>query len=739
MRILQLVTKRQYRGAEVFAANLSEELIGFGHEIIFAGLYKNDKDVLTVENARNIDLTDELTSSFSFQLLHNIINLIKFSKPDVVQCNGSDTLKYMVAASYFIPKTPIVYRNISMISEWISNKPKKLLYNNLFKRVSHVSSVGEEAIADLIKTFNYPVNQTSVIRRGIPNREIDQENARLNLQNQFNLESDAKIVMHIGNFSPEKNHIFLLDIFSGIKINHPSIKLVLVGNGVLYETIEEEVVKRQLEDTVFLTGFRKDIPELLAASDLFVLCSKVEGVPGVILEAAVQKKPSISTNVGGVKEVLESNKTGFIIDDFNKQDFISKIIKLSTDDKLRKSLGENACSLVSKEFNPIKNARKFEKLYADLSGSKITKNYDEKKKLRILQIIQKKQFRGAEIFCCQLTNHLIDLGNEVEIISIYEGDVNLPFSKEIKSLSGSKSIRFFDISGWRKLAKLIEEFNPDIIQANAADTLKYTVFSKLIFGWNVPIVYRNASASSYYIKNSITRKLNSYLLEHVDLIISVSQASKRDLNQTFSFTTSKSVVIPIGINPFEKVLDWNSAENSKEKDYSILHVGSFTSEKNHLGLLEIFRRVLKSVPNAKLHLVGLGPLKQNIEERVKKMELETSVIFYGGVDNPLDYISRSNVLVLPSKIEGLPGVLLEAMYCKTPVIAYDVGGVSEIVSPETGILINQDDEIGFAEAVVETLKTQDSIRIEAAYKFVKANFMNREIAQQFLKAYKSIL
>lgn len=134
MRILQLVTKRQYRGAEVFAANLSSELLILGHEIIFAGLYKNNNEILTVDNALNIDLALKKEGFLSLKLIKNLVRLIKTTKPDVIQCNGSDTLKYMVAASYFLPEVPILYRNISMISEWVDNTSKKVLYRNLFKK-----------------------------------------------------------------------------------------------------------------------------------------------------------------------------------------------------------------------------------------------------------------------------------------------------------------------------------------------------------------------------------------------------------------------------------------------------------------------------------------------------------------------------------------------------------------------------------------------------------------------------
>ena len=370
MKILHLVTKRQYRGAEVFAANLSAELIKLGHEIVFAGLYENHKDVLHVPGAQNIDLTGSKTKFFSPVVVKKIVTLIKKTEPDVVQCNGSDTLKYMVAASYFVPKVPILYRNISMISRWLIKKPNRLLYQFFFRRVSHVSSVGKKAVDDFVLTCNYPKERTSVIRRGIPFEEIKEEQAREQLLSQVGLEKEDRIVMHIGNFSPEKNHLFLLDIFSDFQKTHPEVKLICVGDGILFDTIKDEVRNRGLERTVYLLGFRKDIPQLLAAADCFVLSSLVEGVPGVVLEAAIQKKPTVATNVGGVGEVLENGKTGFIINDFSQNHFSGKLVELLSDQRLRKELGENAYRLAMEEYNPGKNAKKFEDLYYSLMEEK---------------------------------------------------------------------------------------------------------------------------------------------------------------------------------------------------------------------------------------------------------------------------------------------------------------------------------------------------------------------------------
>lgn len=351
--------------------------------------------------------------------------------------------------------------------------------------------------------------------------------------------------------------------------------------------------------------------------------------------------------------------------------------------------------------------------------------------MRILQIIQKKQYRGAEIFASQLSNHLIDQGHIVEMVSIYDGDAILPFKNKICSLSSEESHRYFDLAAWRKLRDVILEFKPDVVQANAADTLKYAVFSKLIFKWTQPIFYRNASTSSFYIKSKFSKIINGYLLKKVDQIISVSNASKDDLNGLFPFTTSKTIVIPIGIELTQEVP--NQFDNER---INIIHVGSFTREKNHEGLIQIFKQIRAHKENCYLHLLGEGPLRNLIEKKVNDMGLHDYVFFHEGVKNPLSYISGADILVLPSNIEGLPAVILEAMYSKTPVVANDVGGISEVLSDSTGSLIQKDDYLGFAQTVINKLNKPDSMQINNAFDLVNNKFLNNMIAEKFIKAYK---
>lgn len=358
--------------------------------------------------------------------------------------------------------------------------------------------------------------------------------------------------------------------------------------------------------------------------------------------------------------------------------------------------------------------------------------------MTILQLIQKPQLRGAEMFASQLSNELVQMGHTVLVVALFPGESTLPINATFIPLNRPQNKRWNDFEGWKALAKLIKEYKVDVVQCNAGDTLKFAVFSQLLNGWKTPIIARNASMVSAYIKNPVIKLLNRWMYSRTKAIISVSQLAANDLNQLFPETESKTTVIPIGINlqSFTPVA-W---KNASPTAFQIVHVGGFSFEKNHHGLLSIFEQWLKRCPDSHLHLIGDGPMRAEIEQAVATKKLTDKISFYGFSKDALHYMHQADVVILPSIIEGLPGVVLEAMYAKTPVIAYNVGGISEVIqNGATGYLVEKGDEQGFVEAL-EKVKNEGKTAhyVKNAYELIVKKFNNTYLAQQFETVYKAL-
>jgi len=104
------------------------------------------------------------------------------------------------------------------------------------------------------------------------------------------------------------------------------------------------------------------------------------------------------------------------------------------------------------------------------------------------------------MFASQLATHMNQQGHEAILVFVFPGTAALPFNGKMLHLDGNAKNRLWDVKAWKKLARIIQEEKPDIIQANAGDTLKYAAFSKMLYRWKQPIVFRNASTISLYIK-----------------------------------------------------------------------------------------------------------------------------------------------------------------------------------------------------------------------------------------------
>ena len=133
------------------------------------------------------------------------------------------------------------------------------------------------------------------------------EAAREKIRNEFSL--DGKLVVgHVGRFSRQKNHAFLLEVFREIKKQQENAVLLLVGTGELEDKIRQQAKQLELEDAVVYAGVRSDVPRMLSAMDVFVVPSFYEGMPNTVIEAQATGLPCVIADT----ITKEANITGLV-------------------------------------------------------------------------------------------------------------------------------------------------------------------------------------------------------------------------------------------------------------------------------------------------------------------------------------------------------------------------------------------------------------------------------------------
>jgi glycosyltransferase involved in cell wall biosynthesis len=193
-----------------------------------------------------------------------------------------------------------------------------------------------------------------------------------------------------------------------------------------------------------------------------------------------------------------------------------------------------------------------------------------------------------------------------------------------------------------------------------------------------------------------------------DVLICQSVEMSQDFIKNFDVQKEKIHLI---YNPFmlknftfnyKNSPEFNIFNSSKVK---FLAVGNFRKEKGYFRMIDSFDFVCKVVKEAKLFIIGDGPLFLEIEEYIRIKNLQNSVFLFGKVENPNYFFANSNVLLFTSYFEGYPNTLIEANYFKLPIVAYnDCSVLKEIIIPHKNGFIAETDSIeDFVKFSIEAL------------------------------------
>tara|TARA_B100001250_G_scaffold296870_1_gene258397 strand:+ start:7287 stop:8381 length:1095 start_codon:yes stop_codon:yes gene_type:complete len=247
----------------------------------------------------------------------------------------------------------VISRSNSAPYGWSKNWVKRNIFKIFLNFADKIMVNSEQFKKDLKKEFN--VNAICIYNP-LNTNEIIQKSKKRSLS-IFNSNKKIKI-LNIGRFVDQKDQITLLRSLNYIK-NDINYEAVIVGKGILKASLKNYIIKNKLKDKVKLINFVENPYNYIKQADLFILTSKFEGLPNVLLEALVLKKFSISSNCRtGPKEILLNGKGGLLFKVGNSKELSKKIIYYSKNKNKCNKLLKNAINNLYR-FDYKKNLEKY--------------------------------------------------------------------------------------------------------------------------------------------------------------------------------------------------------------------------------------------------------------------------------------------------------------------------------------------------------------------------------------------
>lgn len=323
--------------------------------------------------------------------------------------------------------------------------------------------------------------------------------------------------------------------------------------------------------------------------------------------------------------------------------------------------------------------------------------------LKILISVPSLCIGGAEQMVTQLVEHIDSDKNNVKLIvlSAKQGthiedeleneDIDIVYlNKEIGP----------SINAIIKATKIAQKFNPDIIHTHLSSFFYLVPYARM---YGVKILHTVHSKPIYEAKGIRRSILNYFYKKNIGIPVAISDLIGKEVSEVYKLNLNSIEIVynPVDIKRF-------SIESNQRHDDAIIfiNIARFVEPKNHLELIQAFKEVNERNRNTRLLLLGDGLLRNRIENKIKELNLESSVELKGNVPNVEYYLAKSDVFVLPSAYEGLPLTILEAMASGLPIIATSVGGVPDIVN-KNGILTKPGNSEQLVHAMIELAENKE--------------------------------
>jgi glycosyltransferase involved in cell wall biosynthesis len=624
-----------------------------------------------------------------------------------------------------------VFRTPGLVRHWVS-------------RIAAFREDAQIGVSDVVVRTHVRSGRVSparfvTVRNGISADRMRPVRGRDEVRAELGLPADAVVCINVGSLTEQKNRANLVDALARLK-DLEKLRALVVGAGPEEEKIRKQLDASGLTDRVMLLGERLDVPDLLAASDVFVLSSDWEGLPITLLEAMSAGVPCVSTAVGGVREAIEDGVTGLTVPPRDPGALADALRSLMTDPARRSAIAAAARDDFARRFRAEQMVRQTESLYdMALAG---TAGLADGGRIKVLYVIGQLGRGGAERQTAELVKRLPKglfdpvvcclhgpevLGEEIE-----DAGIRVIYLEKKKGLfSGATS----------RLAGVIRRERPAVVHSYLFSANWRSLLAGRLM--RVPLIISSVRNVDIHSKKS--GLVFEWLLSGLtDRVIANAGAVRDHVARAHRIREEKIDVVYNGINlaRIDGPASPGEGPSCPPGAGCVAMIASLSRKKDHATFLRAAAIVLKQLPDARFLVVGDGPLRSSIAKRVSSMGLSDSVELTGPTDDIATLLAGTDVSVLTSLKEGCSNVVLESMAAGVPLVVTDVGGNRELVDPgRTGYLLPTGDAEGIAARIVELLRDPDLRRTmgEAGRERVRERYTADRMVEHTVDIYMKIL
>ncbi|MDI6641745.1 MAG: glycosyltransferase [Elusimicrobiota bacterium] len=328
---LHLITSLNIGGTENFLLTLVRSL---KHKYNFYVGYIKEKG-----------LVSQMIENEGIPVIHlpNIFSIAKFIRKEQIQILHTHLYRANILGRIAgkIAHVKLLISSQRSIDNWKRKNPFAVIADRITSNFCDGIIANSLAAKNaLMQREKITAEKITVIHNGVNINDFITKSSKETVKKKLNITENSYVVSCVTRLHLEKGVDLIPEIAQQVLSKNKQIVFLVVGDGPEKENLELKIKNSKLKEKILLLGWRQDVHNILSITDVFFLCSREESFPQSVLEAMALGIPVVATNVGGIKEIVQDSKTGFLVN--NTSEFAEKILKLINNPELRNSFSLNA-------------------------------------------------------------------------------------------------------------------------------------------------------------------------------------------------------------------------------------------------------------------------------------------------------------------------------------------------------------------------------------------------------------